>query len=59
MHSQPYDFYREQVAAWLMSNNGQPLLFDMPAGYFLMPVCLSEQMVGYIMLPLLSGNQLS
>lgn len=56
MRFQEYDLYREAADDWLASNNGQPHLFDMPAGFFLMPVCSSEQMADYIMLPLLSES---
>ena len=59
MRYQEYDLYREAADGWLESNNGQPHLFDMPAGFFLMPVHSSGEMVDYIMLPLLSGSPLS
>src|SRR5688572_26618341 len=54
--SPEYGLYREPGGDWTELSNSTQQLFSMPAGYFYMPISLSEQTGDCIMLPLLLGN---
>lgn len=48
--------YKDLGGDWTGLSNGAQTLFELPAGYFYMPICSSDRTAGFIMLPLLSEN---